>query len=98
MMLKRASDIIMSAKGEMGVVGPRPEQLEMVKRYGPEHRFRLRVKPGITGPMQVSGRGELSFAERLAVEHDYIENTSIGRDLRILAMTVPAVIRGTGAF
>ena len=85
-------------KGDMSVVGPRPEQLEVVERYRPEHRFRLAVKPGITGPMQVFGRGELTFAERLAVEQDYIENMSIGRDLRILAMTVPAVGRGTGAF
>jgi lipopolysaccharide/colanic/teichoic acid biosynthesis glycosyltransferase len=79
-------------------VGPRPEQLELVERYGSEHRFRLDVKPGLTGPMQVHGRGELTFEERLAVELDYVENLSIGRDLRILALTPVCVIRGTGAF
>jgi lipopolysaccharide/colanic/teichoic acid biosynthesis glycosyltransferase len=52
----------------------------------------------MTGPMQVFGRGELSFGERLAVELDYVENVSLGRDLRILFQTVPAIIRGTGAF
>ena len=71
----------------MSLVGPRPEQLELVERYSPEHRFRLDVKPGLTGPMQIHGRGELTFEERLAVELDYVENLSIGRDLRILALT-----------
>jgi lipopolysaccharide/colanic/teichoic acid biosynthesis glycosyltransferase len=85
-------------RGEMSIVGPRPEQIELVERYAPEHRFRLEVKPGMTGPMQVFGRGELSFGERLAVELDYVENMSLGRDLRILFQTVPAIIRGTGAF
>jgi exopolysaccharide biosynthesis polyprenyl glycosylphosphotransferase len=85
-------------RGDMSLVGPRPEQLELVERYSPEHRFRLEVKPGLTGPMQVHGRGELTFEERLAVELDYVENLSIGRDLRILALTPVSVLRGTGAF
>jgi exopolysaccharide biosynthesis polyprenyl glycosylphosphotransferase len=84
--------------GEMSIVGPRPEQVEIVERYSPEDRFRLTVKPGVTGPMQVFGRGELTFAERLAVELEYIENRSLTRDLRIVLHTVPAVVRGTGAF
>jgi exopolysaccharide biosynthesis polyprenyl glycosylphosphotransferase len=85
-------------KGEMSIVGPRPEQIELVERYRPEHRFRLQVKPGVTGPMQVFGRGELTFAERLAVELDYVENMSLARDLRIIAQTFPVVLRGTGAY
>lgn len=85
-------------RGDMSVVGPRPEQLELVDRYSPEHRFRLDVKPGLTGPMQIHGRGELTFEERLAVELDYVENLSIGRDLRILTLTPVSVLRGTGAF
>lgn len=84
--------------GQMSIVGPRPEQIELVERYRPEHRFRLQVKPGMTGPMQVFGRGELTFAERLAVELDYVENISFTRDLRILFHTVPALLRGTGAY
>ncbi len=84
--------------GEMSIVGPRPEQVEIVARYSSEDRFRLTVKPGITGPMQIFGRGELTFAERLAVELEYVENPSLSRDLRILLHTVPAVLRGTGAF
>jgi exopolysaccharide biosynthesis polyprenyl glycosylphosphotransferase len=85
-------------RGDMSLVGPRPEQLELVERYAPEHLFRLNVKPGMTGPMQVHGRGELTFSERLAVELDYVENLSLGRDLRILALTPVSVVRGTGAF
>ena len=82
----------------MSLVGPRPEQLELVERYQPEHRFRLDARPGMTGPMQVFGRGNLEFEERLAVEREYIENLSLGRDVRILLLTLPAVLSGRGAF
>ncbi len=85
-------------RGDMSIVGPRPEQIELVERYLPEHRFRLEVKPGMTGPMQVYGRGDLTFAERLAVELDYVENLSLALDIKILATTVPVVIRGGGAY
>ena len=84
--------------GEMSLVGPRPEQVEVVEHYSAEDRTRLAVKPGITGPMQISGRGELTFSERLAVELEYVENPSLARDLNILLHTIPAVYRGTGAF
>lgn len=85
-------------RGEMSLVGPRPEQLELVDRYQPEHRFRLDLKPGMTGPMQVYGRGELTFQERLAVERDYVENLTLMRDLRILLLTLPVAIVGRGAY
>jgi exopolysaccharide biosynthesis polyprenyl glycosylphosphotransferase len=85
-------------RGDMSLVGPRPEQVELVERYRPEHRFRLDARPGMTGPMQVFGRGQLDFDERLAVEREYIENVSLGRDARILVMTIPVVISGRGAF
>jgi exopolysaccharide biosynthesis polyprenyl glycosylphosphotransferase len=85
-------------RGDMSMVGPRPEQLDLVERYAPEHQFRLAVKPGLTGPMQVYGRGELTFEERLAVEREYVENLSLTRDIRILLMTLPAVYGRRGAF
>jgi exopolysaccharide biosynthesis polyprenyl glycosylphosphotransferase len=85
-------------RGQMSLVGPRPEQIELVERYAEQHRFRLAVKPGMTGPMQVYGRGQLTFEERLAVEREYVENLSVARDLRILALTVGAVVSGRGAF
>ena len=77
---------------------PEPEQVELAALYRPEHRFRLSLRPGMTGPMQIFGRGNLSFEERLSLEREYIENLSLGRDLRILAMTIPAVVLGRGAF
>ena len=84
--------------GEMSVVGPRPEQVELVERYSASDRIRLTVKPGVTGPMQIFGRGELTFSERLAVELDYVDNPSLAKDLRIIIHTPSAVFRGTGAF
>jgi exopolysaccharide biosynthesis polyprenyl glycosylphosphotransferase len=85
-------------RGDMSIVGPRPEQVELVERYLPEHRFRLDLSPGMTGPMQVYGRGDLEFSERLAVEFDYVENVSLSRDVSILFQTIPVVLRGNGAY
>jgi exopolysaccharide biosynthesis polyprenyl glycosylphosphotransferase len=85
-------------KGEMSLVGPRPEDTQVVALYRPEHRVRLELRPGMTGPMQVHGRADLSFQERLDEELDYIENQSVTRDLRVLAETLPALIRGRGAY
>jgi exopolysaccharide biosynthesis polyprenyl glycosylphosphotransferase len=101
--LRRASldelpQLVNVLKGNMSLVGPRPERPELVARYRPEHRFRLEVRPGLTGPMQVFGRGHLTFDERLAVDRDYVENLSFGRDFRILALTFAAVVSGRGAF
>ena len=84
-------------RGDMSLVGPRPEQVELVARYSPEHRVRLAVKAGLTGPMQVFGRGELTFEERLAVEREYVETISLRRDLRIMTMTLSAIVSRRGA-
>jgi exopolysaccharide biosynthesis polyprenyl glycosylphosphotransferase len=96
--LDELPQLINILRGEMSLVGPRPEQLELVELYRPEERFRLVAKPGLTGPMQVNGRGQLRFDERLALERDYIENLSIPRDLRILALTITPVLRRRGAY
>src|SRR6185437_289400 len=96
--LDELPQLINVLRGEMSIVGPRPEQLDLVERYAPEHQFRLQIKPVITGPMQVYCRGELTFEERLAVEREYVENLSLARDLRILVMTLPAVFGRRGAF
>jgi exopolysaccharide biosynthesis polyprenyl glycosylphosphotransferase len=85
-------------KGEMSIVGPRPELVDIVERYRPEHEFRLQVKPGMTGPWQVFGRSDLTFEEVLAVEREYVENLSLARDVRIVLMTVPAVFGKRGAY
>jgi exopolysaccharide biosynthesis polyprenyl glycosylphosphotransferase len=85
-------------KGDMSLVGPRPEEEAVVALYDERQRQRLRVKPGLTGPMQVAGRGGLTFEERLALERDYVDNLTITGDLKILLRTPRAVIRGDGAF
>src|SRR4051794_10288744 len=98
MSIDELPQLINVLRGEMSIVGPRPEQLDLVGHYAPEHQFRLQVKPGITGPMQVYGRGELTFEERLAVEREYVENLSLVRDIRIVLMTLPAVFGRRGAY
>ncbi len=85
-------------KGEMSLVGPRPEELRIVAMYSDWHRRRLAVKPGITGPMQTYGRGALSLDERVRLELAYIENYSLWKDLYFLLKTIPAVLGGRGAF
>jgi lipopolysaccharide/colanic/teichoic acid biosynthesis glycosyltransferase/glycosyltransferase involved in cell wall biosynthesis len=96
--LDELPQLINVMRGEMSLVGPRPEEAAIVARYTDDQRRRLMVKPGMTGPMQVNGRGDLSFEARLALELDYIERYSLRRDLSILWRTLPAVLRGDGAY
>lgn len=85
-------------KGDMSLVGPRPALPEEVARYGSLYSTRLLVKPGITGPWQVSGRSDLSQEQSEYLDVSYIENWSIAGDLAILAKTVLVVFRGTGSY
>jgi lipopolysaccharide/colanic/teichoic acid biosynthesis glycosyltransferase/glycosyltransferase involved in cell wall biosynthesis len=85
-------------RGEMSLVGPRPEEARLVARYTDDQRRRLAVKPGMTGPMQINGRGDLPFDQRLCLELDYIEHYSVAKDLSILARTLPTVLGGKGAY
>jgi exopolysaccharide biosynthesis polyprenyl glycosylphosphotransferase len=85
-------------RGEMSLVGPRPEEEAVVALYDERQRSRLAVKPGMTGPMQVYGRSDLTFEERLAMERDYLDNLSLLTDLAILLRTPGAIIRGDGAY
>jgi exopolysaccharide biosynthesis polyprenyl glycosylphosphotransferase len=96
--LDELPQLINVLRGDMSLVGPRPEELWLVERYGETQRFRLQMRPGLTGPMQVHGRGELNFQERLAVEREYVENYSIRKDLKILLRTVSIIWRGPGAY
>jgi lipopolysaccharide/colanic/teichoic acid biosynthesis glycosyltransferase len=75
-------------RGEMSIVGPRPDLVEQVANYAPENRRRLTVRPGITGWSQIQGRDEITWPERF--EHDswYVENRSLGLDVKILLVTL----------
>jgi lipopolysaccharide/colanic/teichoic acid biosynthesis glycosyltransferase len=83
--------------GEMSLIGPRPEEAQIVALYNDLQRRRLSVKPGISGPMQVDGRGDLPLNKRLELELDYIDNYSVWRDIQIIALTIPAILSGKGA-
>lgn len=85
-------------KGDMSLVGPRPALPDEVARYGSLYSTRLLVKPGITGPWQVSGRSDLSQEQSEFLDVSYIENWSVTGDLAILAKTVMVVFRGTGSY
>ena len=83
--------------GEMSLVGPRPEEARVVAHYTDHQRRRLAVRPGLTGPMQILGRADLTLDERVALDLEYIEHYSLGRDLAILGRTFAVVLRGGGA-
>lgn len=84
-------------KGDMSIVGPRPPIPYEVEQYEGWHRKRLDMKPGITGLWQVSGRSRLTFEEMVKIDLYYIENWSLWLDLKIIILTLPAVLRGDGA-
>ncbi len=86
-------------KGDMSLVGPRPLPVDEVKRFeNLSHRRRLSVKPGLTCLWQVKGRNQINdFREWVRLDLEYIDNWSLSLDLKILLMTIPAVLRGTGA-
>lgn len=83
-------------KGDMSLVGPRPQQQYEVDQYGSLYSARLLVKPGITGPWQISGRNALSQEESEQLDITYVEDWSFTGDIAILLKTVLAVFRGTG--
>jgi exopolysaccharide biosynthesis polyprenyl glycosylphosphotransferase len=84
-------------RGDMSMVGPRPPLPSEVARYDAKIRRRLRVKPGLTGLWQVSGRSELSWDEGVRLDLEYIEQWSLLLDLVVLLRTARAVVRRAGA-
>jgi exopolysaccharide biosynthesis polyprenyl glycosylphosphotransferase len=96
--LDELPQLINVLRGDMSLVGPRPEEEDVVALYDERQRIRLGVKPGMTGPMQVYGRADLTFEERLAIERDYLDNISVTGDLAILLRTPRAIVRGDGAY
>ena len=84
-------------KGNMSLVGPRPEALRVVELYGEKHKRRLMAKPGLTGLQQVACRGTKFMQKRLKYDLHYIKHRSLWLDLLILYKTFFVVIRGNGA-
>lgn len=85
-------------RGEMSLVGPRPPLPREVQRYEPWQLRRLEVTPGITGIWQVSGRSHLSFEEMVMMDITYIDNWSLGLDIKVLLRTISAVLAARGAY
>ena len=85
-------------KGDMSLVGPRPQVLWEAAAYDDWAKRRLRILPGITGLWQISGRASLSYEEMIELDIFYIENWSLGLDLKILFMTLPAIFGKKGAY
>ncbi|MCC7369132.1 MAG: sugar transferase [Chloroflexi bacterium] len=85
-------------RGEMSLIGPRMVSPDELERYGKWQLNLLTVKPGITGPWQVRGRADISYHERVRLSTEYIRNYSIWLDIQILMQTVPAVVKGRGAY
>lgn len=84
-------------RGDMSIIGPRPDVPELVDQYKPEYHRRHRVKPGITGLSQVNGRADLTYEQIMDYDLKYVDEHSFVGDLTILARTLPAVLSRKGA-
>jgi exopolysaccharide biosynthesis polyprenyl glycosylphosphotransferase len=84
--------------GDMSLVGPRPALPSEVEYYNPYQRQRLVIKPGITCIWQVSGRSEIPFIKQVEMDLEYIAKQSFYLDIILLLKTVPAVLKGKGAY
>ena len=85
-------------KGDMSLVGPRPIILKELEKYGEAKGTYLSVRPGLTGLWQVSGRNDLDYETRVALDVEYVESYSFRTDLIILMKTIRVVLEGRGAY
>ncbi|WP_447980606.1 sugar transferase [Candidatus Nitrospira bockiana] len=85
-------------KGDMHLIGPRPDITENIRYYSAQHLKKLDVKPGITGLAQINGRGNLSFLETNDFDVEYVKNRSLVLDIKIFIKTITATFRAEGAY
>jgi len=98
MSIDELSQLINVLKGDMSLVGPRPLPVRDYNGFDQDwHRRRFSVRPGITCLWQVDGRSEIPFEKWMELDMEYIDNWSLWLDIKILAKTIPAVTRGSGA-
>ena len=95
--LDELPNLVNVLKGDMSIIGPRPEVPELVEQYLPEFHRRHEVRPGITGLAQTQGRGDLTYEETMQYDLEYVDDHSLLRDLKILAQTIPVVLSRKGA-
>ncbi len=84
-------------RGEMHIVGPRPDEPELVAQYRPEWRRRHAVQPGITGLAQIRGRADLTYSETMVYDLEYVDTRTFAGDIRIILKTLGAVAGRKGA-
>ena len=85
-------------KGDMSMIGPRPEQVDQIRYYTERQKKRLLVKPGMTSWATIHGRNALPWEKRLDLDAEYVENYSLGLDARIFLLTLPMLLSTSGAF
>lgn len=86
-------------KGDLSVVGPRPViQQEVIRHLGPKAAKILSIRPGLTGVWQVSGRNDISYANRIKLDEQYVDTQSLYLDLKIIAKTIPSMFLSKGAY
>ena len=95
--LDELPQLINVLNGEMSLIGPRPVVLDELAHYAGSTDYYLRVRPGVTGLWQVSGRSDTSYRERVSLDRYYVSNWSVLLDFWILLRTVPAVLSSRGA-
>ncbi len=83
-------------RGQMTLVGPRPPLPYEVAKYSPRDWLRLSGKPGLTGTWQVYGRSRVTFQNMVEMDIEYLQHQSLWEDLKLIALTVPVMIRGRG--
>ncbi len=96
--LDELPQLINVLKGEMSLVGPRPDQPDQLRFYTPEEKLRLRVKPGLTGVAQLAGRNSIPWTRRKQLDVEYVRKYSLALDLTILLKTIPYVLLGHGVY
>jgi lipopolysaccharide/colanic/teichoic acid biosynthesis glycosyltransferase len=96
--LDELPQVVNVLRGDMSIVGPRPTLRYQVDQYTEHQKRRLEVRPGITGWAQVRGRNSLRWPERIELDIWYVQHRSLALDLRILAQTVPMVLRPTDVY
>lgn len=96
--LDELPQLINILRGEMSLVGPRPALPREVEQYSLRDKQRLAVTPGLTGLWQVSGRASLSFDKMVDLDLHYIQHRTVWLNIRIIVLTVPAVVTAKGAY
>jgi len=96
--LDELPQLINVIKGEMSMVGPRPEMPQKVAKYNPWQAKRLEAKPGLTGLWQILGRKDLPLEENLEYDFYYLNNQSFILDMTIIVKTIPLILSGKGAY